>query len=50
MRFSRVSVCMLLLDVLFLKITKIYEILQALLLKRTLSNLTAPANVAYLTN
>jgi len=29
---------------------KIYEILQMLLLKRTLSSLIIPANVAYLTN
>jgi len=47
MQFSRVRICMLLLDVLFVKITKISEILQVLLLKRTLSNLTIPANVTY---
>jgi len=42
---------MLLLDVLFFKISKIYEILQVLLLKRTVSSLyIIPANVAYLTN
>ena len=34
----------------FFKITKIYEILQVLLLKRTLSSLIIPANVAYLKN
>jgi len=49
MQFSRVRICMLLLDVLFVKITKISEILQVLLLKRTLSNLTIPANVTYWT-
>jgi len=48
MRFSSVRVSMLLLEVRFFKITKIYEILQVLLLKRTLSSLNIPANVAYL--
>jgi len=36
---------MLLLDVLFFKTNKVYEILQVLLLKRTLSSLIVPANV-----
>jgi len=43
-------VCMLLLDDLFSKITKVYEILQVFLLKITISSLIIPANVIYLTN
>jgi len=50
MRFSRARVCMLLLDILFFKIAKIYESLQVLLLKKTLPSLNIPANVTYLTN
>jgi len=41
---------MVLLDVRFFKINKIYEILQVLLLKRTLSSLNFPVNVTYLTH
>jgi len=44
MRFSRLRVGMLL-DVCFFKRTEIYERLQVLLLKRTLSRLAIPANV-----
>jgi len=39
---------MVLLDVRFFKITKICEILQVLLLKKTLSSLNFPVNVIYL--
>ena len=48
MRFSRVRVCMFL-DVRFLNRTEIYESLQVLLIKRTLSSLIIPANVTNLT-
>jgi len=38
---------MLLLDILFFKITKIYEILLVLLFEKALSSLIITANVAY---